>query len=128
MMPKLTGGQFVGLVLGLIALFLATLVTLVALGQQLSAIIAAGTAILSGLGTIIAWLYAMSQKLNRVEANTNGSLHARDQDLKAAYQYMVNLAAAVPPGTEMPSFRTSSRPEEPSGEDTGPIPVVPYPS
>lgn len=106
MVPKLSGGQFVALVLGLISILLSALIVLVALGQELSAIIAAGTAILSGLGTIIAWLYALNQKLNKVEQNTNGSLHSRDQENKVLYQQLVTLAAQLPPGTELPRFAT----------------------
>jgi len=101
-MPKLSGGNVVALVLGLAFMMLGTPIVLVALGQPLSAIVAAGTAIISGLAGIFGWLYVLAQKMNRVEQNTNGNLHTKDADNKVLSQQLVTLAALLPPGTTLP--------------------------
>jgi len=108
-MPKLNGWQLVALA----ALLLTAPIVLVALGQELTAVVAAGTAILSGIGVIIAQQYAAGQRVARVEANTNGNLLSVQDDVRLLNKQLVALAAILPAGVALPEVITDPPPPTP---------------
>jgi hypothetical protein len=101
---KVTGWQLVVL----IGLFLATIVTLVAMGQQLSALVAAGLTIAVALGANVVQVAAnqagQGQKMDQLQKQSNGNTEAlmrevtraRDELAQARHQ-AIALAALVPP-------------------------------
>jgi len=100
---KITGWQLVVL----IGLFLATIVALVAMGQQLSALVAAGITIAVALGANVVQVAAsqagQSQKMDQLTTQTNGNtaalmarLEATQQALIEAHGKLASVAALVP--------------------------------
>lgn len=104
----------------LVGMVLAAIVVLVAMGQELSALITTGLLVASALGVPIVQGFVNSEKMGQLKEQGNGTLTAKDKiiaDLQAqlglqSQEYMRQMAEAhnratvlatlVPPDTKIP--------------------------
>lgn len=120
-MRNLNGWQIVTL----LGLLLAALVILVALGQEVSALVGAGLVVASALGVPIVQGAVNAERVSQVKELANGNLTSARQAVDAAHaqaaaeraeaaktiqamqQQMLALAALIPPDTKVPDFPIS---------------------